>query len=530
MGIVSVEIDNFRSFAPGAGRVPSGSGESFSPALNLIVGPNGSGKTTILNALSLAFGRGQGNSQGNMGPGFASDPKSAAEHHDRSKPLTITVGFDYGVEAQRGQLQVVHTLGEPPQRLLNTKAVPWDVDQLLILQQLHDRCFPMGWPRQIWKLAQRSFKSLPGTSPEFYAKAWQRIQSVCNEAIGSGLGNPVDLTTHCKIACPLCGNEPTRDVVGDSFVDAHGVPLLHSSDGHGHFAYMTLEIEKHEKPTTFLLEEPDVFMHASLQKGFIRYVLERCKSPGHQFFITTHSPYILDLSSRGAAKERPVHIYRVSYRDGTQVERRDAGRMWDVLQDLGHRPSDVMHPNGIVWVEGPSDVMFLEFWLAKWIAANGHDKIVRGIDYDLLPYGGANIAHIDYKLEFSQPVAEKLVNLAKVHPNSAILIDRDDGLEDRGKGKNKKDVLDAFGAARGHLTGPRCIEGYLLDDVRRHCRIPENLKDRWKKVPAAQKCIEDFGGAPFESIVDLENTDIDELLSRLYQGIQEWGGPGKGFR
>src|ERR1051325_4937011 len=66
-------------------------------------------------------------------------------------------------------------------------------------------------------------------------------------------------------------------------------------------------------------------------------------------------------------------------------------------------------------VEGPSDVMYLELWLHAWVKAGGHPPIVRGIDYEILPFGGANVAHIDFAHEFSAEDVKRLINLLNVH-------------------------------------------------------------------------------------------------------------------
>ena len=45
----------------------------------------------------------------------------------------------------------------------------------------------------------------------------------------------------------------------------------------------------------FFIEEPDMFMHPSLQRAFLEVLSEYDQ---HQYFITSHSNHFLDLSPK----------------------------------------------------------------------------------------------------------------------------------------------------------------------------------------------------------------------------------------
>src|SRR5579862_3526768 len=129
MGILSLTIDNFRSFPPGPTRIPPIQDTSFSPSLNLLVGPNGSGKTTVLNALSLAFGRSQENSQGHFVSQLFSHRDQDHEHHERRRPWSIVAAFDYGVPKLKGEIVLSRSPKDEPRRLLNGKPCALNVDE-----------------------------------------------------------------------------------------------------------------------------------------------------------------------------------------------------------------------------------------------------------------------------------------------------------------------------------------------------------------------------------------------------------------
>ena len=54
------------------------------------------------------------------------------------------------------------------------------------------------------------------------------------------------------------------------------------------------------------------------------------------------------------------------------------------LRSLGYRASDLLQANAIVWVEGPSDRIYLLHWLRE-VAPD----LVEGVDFSIAFYGGA---------------------------------------------------------------------------------------------------------------------------------------------
>ena len=55
----------------------------------------------------------------------------------------------------------------------------------------------------------------------------------------------------------------------------------------------------------------------------------------------------------------------------------------EALADMGYKASDLLQSNGVVWVEGPSDRVYLTKWLS--ILA---PEFVEGIHYAIMYYGG----------------------------------------------------------------------------------------------------------------------------------------------
>lgn len=60
-----------------------------------------------------------------------------------------------------------------------------------------------------------------------------------------------------------------------------------------------------------------------------------------------------------------------------------------LLNDLDVRASDILQSNGIIWVEGPSDRVYIKHWLEIL----GSGDIEEGRDYQFLYYGGRLLSH-----------------------------------------------------------------------------------------------------------------------------------------
>lgn len=86
-----------------------------------------------------------------------------------------------------------------------------------------------------------------------------------------------------------------------------------------------------------------------------------------------------------------------------------------VLEDLDVRASDIFQSNGIIWVEGPSDRVYIKRWLEIW----GDKELIEGSDYQFLYYGGRLLSH------YTTKETEDLINILSTNRNAAIVIDSD---------------------------------------------------------------------------------------------------------
>lgn len=183
-------------------------------------------------------------------------------------------------------------------------------------------------------------------------------------------------------------------------------------------SFLYLNRDKH---LNVFIEEPESNLHPEAVIQLVKIM--EIHFPRHRFFITTHSSTLIDQVTENWS------IHRVSrlLSGATKIEScNEFLTQYSLLDDLGIRPSQMLQSNLIIWVEGPSDRIYIKKWLK--------DKtgFLEGKHYSFLMYGGANLANYDL-LD-----SDEYINILKTSRYSYIVCDSDksnvgDSLKERVK-------------------------------------------------------------------------------------------------
>ena len=219
-------------------------------------------------------------------------------------------------------------------------------------------------------------------------------------------------------------------------------------------------IENREKSEyLFAFEELENNLHPALLRRLLRYLENYVRTEQATIFLTTHSSTALDVF--GVSEN--AQIIHVSH-DGETARASAVSAQLDrleVISKLGAKPSDLLQANGIVWVEGPSDRVYLN----RWIQLYSNGDLREGRDYQCAFYGGSLLAQIEFKPSDGETL---LTNLFRVNSNIVVVCDGDRESKDANiKFRVQRICNDVYNIPDAHIwiTDAREIENYIPGSV-----------------------------------------------------------------
>jgi len=188
-----------------------------------------------------------------------------------------------------------------------------------------------------------------------------------------------------------------------------------------------------------LFEEPEIYLHVGAQKKMCA-ILKDFSEEG-QVITSTHSNIFVDKSDISTT-------YLLVKENGETKLRKFEGSR-EILEELGVTPSDIFLTNGIILVEGPSDVEIVKIF-AESIFGNWDEY-----NLAIIPIGGSNIEH------------QNPATLLTVNPNIAVILDPDVKSESSNLPSKKERLKQKF-----EVVG---IPVYLWKKNGKYVRSIENL-------------------------------------------------------
>lgn len=290
--------------------------------------------------------------------------------------------------------------------------------------------------------------------------------------------------------------------------------------------YLIPQLKEYKnKKIVYAFEELENNLHPAVQRKLFDYLYEFAVRENTQIFITSHS----NVSINTYYQKEKAKIYHVTKNNNISTinEVENYADNCEILDDLDVKASDLLQTNGIIWVEGPSDRVYINRWLEVFC----NSKYKEGTDYQFLYYGGRSLSH--YTTEEN---VDELINILTTNRNAAIVIDSDRRSANAQINNTKKRIRDEFKKYNFlcWITKGKEIENYLaaeainkcfasdLAQIEQHDLFPEYIKKQRKsfeqsKVGFAHKVAPYITDENSKAILDLK-----KMILKLHEEIKRW--------
>ena len=282
----------------------------------------------------------------------------------------------------------------------------------------------------------------------------------------------------------------------------------------------------------FSLEELENNLHPALQRNLFAFLEKFAAENNCHIFLTTHSNVAIDIF--GSSPQAQI-LHVTQSKDGIAgVNYTGEAEGHGVLDDLGVRASDLLQANGLIWVEGPSDRVFLKKWIEIW--SNG--ELSEGRHYQFVFYGGSVLANINAKLPDSE--IREAVSAFKINRNFAFICDSDRKSPNGSLKPRVAQIINDIADTRAMVWVTRCteIENYIPKEAFEAAHSKINLPQIGEYEPIQEylrknhisgaknytsKHSKAFAYAEHLTLVNLAfRPELDQQVTELVKKIHTW--------
>lgn len=281
--------------------------------------------------------------------------------------------------------------------------------------------------------------------------------------------------------------------------------------------------------TLLLVEEIESHLHPTAIRRLLSRIEHELDREDDRFkiIITSHSPTVIEYGMQVSASAI-IHLYHGM--EGEVCSTRLTSNVFhcNILDDLGVKASDLLQANGIIWVEGPSDRIYVN----RWIELFSETPLREGKDYQILYYGGSVLTHYDGSLD--NDYSDDLIKMFRINRNFIVLCDSDKCNEDSDLKPRVQRIMDSVDESEKRfvwVTECREIENYLPERLLRLESIinsRENKKfidlfdkSRKKKLGDKVMAAKKFAMKIEKDDIELD-IDLSDRIRKLVKTVMNW--------
>lgn len=489
MYISKIVIENYKSFLL--------SDEiKFGPGINIVIGPNNTGKTALLEAIRFEVPRkphrsvfgsrletqetttfskvditiqidagelqldlnktfwlpnSAGKSPNNIKDNFLDSLSRGIQVTLPVSPSMSFIELDYGIYQQQGDF-----LRFTPEGVVQDQNIP--IEKLPAFEPIRSLITNIyRFDAERLKVSACAIGVNPTLNPN--ASNLPEVLQLLNQDNPSKFKRYVNLVNRIfpSVKWVSVFNETPQQVLikiwrveADTERDDLAIPLNECGTGIGQALAILYVIINSNLPRIILIDEPQSFLHPGAARTLIEILKE---FPQHQYIITTHSPEIL-------ATANPSTITSLRLENGETKSKSlmldQTAELREVFDDVGVRFGDLFFADDILWVEGPTEQKTFPLIISQMIpeAKNSRFTILSLIntgDLTSKKQGKKNaklIFEIYNKLSGAHALAPPMVG---------IILDR----EELNDGEMKE--LNTLGNRKVAFISRSMFENYLLD-------------------------------------------------------------------
>jgi hypothetical protein len=210
-------------------------------------------------------------------------------------------------------------------------------------------------------------------------------------------------------------------------------------------------------PTAYVFEELENNLHPRAVRRLIDYIIGNIDNSSTRVVFSTHSQVVVDhVATKHAGQIH--HLFRTD-EGACCLPVRNYGALSCVIDDLGIKASELLQANFVIWVEGPTELIVVPYWISK-IAP----ELTLGSDYVVASYGGKLLLH--FSAEVPNDSEDTRVDVARLNRNFAFVMDNDKSVEGKPLTPSKQAIINAKGNPIDFelwVTNGREIEDYYPD-------------------------------------------------------------------